>query len=67
MAYEVTAVSSSLVYRGHFREFESLLKYKFVWGLFACAQIDLRKRREPELATLDEKSTGSGIAEPYAR
>ena len=41
--------------------------YKFV-GTFSCAQIDLRKARERELATtLDEKSTSSGIAEPYAR
>ena len=53
------------------------------WGLFlvppsaysstfvetlSCAQMDLRKAREErELATLDEKSTSSGIAEPYAR
>ena len=36
-------------------------------GLFSRAQIDLRKARERELATLDEKSTSSGIAEPYAR
>ena len=28
---------------------------------------DLRKARERELATLDEKSTSSGIAEPDAR
>ena len=34
---------------------------------FSCAQIDLRTARERELATLDEKSTSSGIAEPYAR
>ena len=34
---------------------------------FSCAQIDLRKARERELAELDEKSTSSGIAEPYAR
>ena len=33
----------------------------------SCAQIDLRQARERELATLDEKSTSSGIAEPYAR
>ena len=39
-----------------------------VWGgIFSCAQIDLRKARERELATLDDKSTSSGIAEPYAR
>ena len=49
-----------------FREFESPRvqePYKFV-GTFSCAQIDLRKARERELATLDEKSTSSGIAEP---
>ena len=40
--------------------------YKFV-GTFFCAQIDLRKVRERELATLDETSTSSEIAEPYAR
>ena len=34
---------------------------------FSCAPIDLRKARERELATLDEKSTSSGMAEPYAR
>ena len=27
-------------------------------------QIDLRKAREPEIATFDDKSTSSGIAEP---
>ena len=36
-------------------------------GTFSCAQIDLQKARERELATLDEKLTSSGIAEPYAR
>ena len=36
-------------------------------GLFSCAQIDLRKAQERELATLGEKPTSSGIAEPYAR
>ena len=40
--------------------------YKFL-GTFSCAQIDSRKARERELATLDEKTTSSGIAEPYAR
>ena len=54
-----------------FREFESprvsAYSYKFV-GTLSCAQIDLRKARERELAaTLDEKSTSSGIAEPDAR
>ena len=33
-------------------------------GTFSWAQIDLRKARERELATLDEKSTSSGIVEP---
>ena len=44
----------------------SACMYKFV-GNFSCAQIDLRKAREHEVASLDEKSTSSGIAEPYAR
>ena len=44
----------------------SAYSYKFV-GTFSCAQIELRKARERELATLDEISTSSGIAEPYAR
>ena len=42
---------------GQFREFESprvhTHLYKFV-GTFSCAQIDLRKTREREIATLDE-------------
>ena len=55
---------------GQFREFESprvhtTSSVKFVGT--SCAQIDLRKARERELATLDEKSTSSGIAELYAR
>ena len=33
-------------------------------GTFTCAQIELRRTRECELATLDEKSTSSGIAAP---
>ena len=41
----------------------SAYPYKFV-GTFSCAQVDLRKARERELATLDEKSTRNGIAEP---
>ena len=55
---------------GQFREFESprssAYSYKFV-GAFSCGQIGLRKARERELATLNEQSTRSGIAEPYAR
>ena len=53
---------------GKFNEFEPPRVHtrKNPWGLFSCAQIDLRKARERELATaLDEKSTSSGIAEPY--
>ena len=39
------------------------LSYKFVGTFFSCAQIDLRKTPERELATtLDEKSTSSKIA-----
>ena len=36
---------------------------------FFCAQVDLRKAQEREslVATLDEESTSSGIAEPCAR
>ena len=53
---------------GQFREFESPREQTRIhsWGLVYCARIDLRKARERELATLDEKSTSSGIAEPYA-
>ena len=55
---------------GQFREFEPrrvhAYSYKLV-GTFSCAQIDLRKSRERELATLDEISTSNGIAEPDAQ
>ena len=53
---------------GQFREFEPPRVHTRVnsSGL-TCAQIDLRKARERELATLDEKSTSSGIARPHAR
>ena len=34
---------------------------------FSCAQTELRKARERELAILDEKSTSSVMAETYAR
>ena len=52
---------------GQFREFEPRRVHTRInsLGTFSCAQIDLRKARERELATLDEKSTSSGIAEPY--
>ena len=54
---------------GQFREFEPRRVHTRInsLGLFSCAQIDLQKARERELSTLDEKSTSSGIAEPYAR
>ena len=54
---------------GQFREFESPRVHTRInsWGLLSCAQIDLRKARERELITLDEKSTSSGIVELYAR
>ena len=42
---------------GQFREFEAPRVHTCInsWGLFCRAQIDLRKARERELATLDEK------------
>ena len=46
------------------RESASTQPKKFV-RTCSCAQIDLRKARKRELATLDEKTTSSGIAEPY--
>ena len=53
---------------GQFSVFESPrhTRYQFV-GTFSCAQIDLWKARELELATHDETSTSNGIAEPYAQ
>ena len=53
---------------GQFREFEPRRVHTRInsLGLF-LVHIDLRKARERELATLDEKSTSSGIAKPYAR
>ena len=54
---------------GQFREFEPSRVHTRInsWGLFLVHKIDLRKARERELATLDEKSTGGGITESYAR
>ena len=54
---------------GQFREAESPRVHTRINSCFflLCAQIDLRKARERELATPDEKSTSSGIAEPFAR
>ena len=54
---------------GQFRDFEfPRVRTRLIFrGTFSCAIIDLRKARARELATLDEKSTSSGIAEPYAR
>ena len=54
---------------GQFREFESPRVRTRInsWGLCLVHKITRGKARERELATLDEKSTSSGIAEPYAR
>ena len=54
---------------GQFREFEPPRAHARIisWRLFLVHKIDLRTARERELATFDEKSTSSGIAEPYAR
>ena len=48
-----------------FREFEPRRVHTRINSF--GGQVDLRKARERELATLDEQSTSSGIAEPYAR
>ena len=49
----------------HFSEFEPRRVHtRIIVGTFSCAQVDLRKALERELATLDGKSTSSGIAEP---
>ena len=51
---------------GQFREFEPRRVHTriiFV-GSFSCAQIDLRKARERELATLDEKRRAVGLLNP---
>ena len=54
---------------GQFREFKPRRVHTRInsLGIFLVAQIDLRKAGERELATLDKKSTISGIVEPYAR
>ena len=55
---------------GQFREFEPRRAHtrKNSLGLLHVRKLTCGKReRERELATLDEKSTSSGIAEPYAR
>ena len=66
MAYQAVILEPGI---GQFREFESPRVHTRInsWGLLSCAQIGLRKARECELATLDETSTSSGIARPYAR
>ena len=70
MAYQVIVLEPGIV--GRFRGFESPrvhITRIISLGTFFCAQIDLRKARERDLATLDEKTASSGIAEPhkYAR
>ena len=54
---------------GQFREFEPRRVHTRInsLGLFLVHNLTCGKARERELATLDEKSTSSGIAEPCAR
>ena len=62
VAYQVILVPGT----GQFREFEPgrvHTQYKFV-GTFSCAQTDLRKARERELATLDENRRAVGLPDP---
>ena len=62
MAHQVIILEPGI---GRFREFEPRRVHTRIHslGLFLCAQNGLRKAQERELATLDEKTTGSGIAE----
>ena len=48
---------------GQFREFEPHRVHTRVnsWGLFSCAQVDLREARERELAKLDENRRAVGL------
>ena len=67
MAYQVILEPGII---GEFREFESARDHTRInsWGLFLEHKLTCGEQaRERELATLDEKSTNSGIAEPYAR
>ena len=67
VAYQVILEPGLL---GQFRELEPLrvrIRINSLGLFLVHTQIDLRKARERELATLGEKSTSSGIAEPYAR
>ena len=57
--YRVAPVAYQVILEpgtGQFREFEPPRVHTRInsWGLFSCAQIDLRTARERELATLDE-------------
>ena len=54
---------------GQFREFEPRRVHTRVnlLGLFLVHKLTCGKRESVSYATLDEKSTSSGIAEPYAR
>ena len=51
---------------GQFREFDPRRVHARVnsLGLFSCAQIDFRKARERELATLDENRRAVGLLNP---
>ena len=72
MSHPVAPVAYQVILEpgiGQFREFESPRVHTRLssWGLFLVHKLTCGKNRERELATLDEKSTSSGIAEPYAR
>ena len=65
MAYQVILKPGM----GQFREFEPPRVRTRInsWGLFLVHKLTCKKRESVSwLATLDEKSTSSGIAEPYA-
>ena len=61
MAYQVIILEPGI---GQFREFEPRRVHTRInsSGLFLVHTIDLRKARGREFATLDEKSTSSGLA-----
>ena len=70
--YQVAQVAYQVILEpdiGQFREFEPRRVHTYInsLGLSLVHNFDLRKARKRELATLDETSTSSGIAEPYAR
>ena len=72
LSYFVAPVAYQVIYEpgtGQFREFESPRVHTRInsWGLFLAHKLTCGKRESViKLATLDEKSTSSGIAEPCA-